>query len=591
MADVIPFHDAAAQYLSTLPTPQQAPVEAPQIQPGYDEAQPSTGITALQAGQVEQGIRPTWGENFMSTVTGAWEHSLVGIPGHIGPVGDQSSPGHPGALVNWLGDKIDSYVYGKSGFDKITAAEANKRYPDMPKPFTEDIYPQIAESRYNEFLRKQKEAAFYARGEPLGAVSGFVAGGLGSAALPETWLMSKTLGIAAEGALGKEAAKKIPSIFAQNFIANAVSESTAGVLDATRQQEAPTPGEVLKSSITGAAIMTGIHVVLGAAGKQFKELTSDVREKIQKKSITQAENNVKIDTKTEALETALRESGLSQDGSSGYRYEPLTQDQPQTVYAAVEKSGGNIPIDSEFGGSEVIHSSDNAQVAENKGEAIQEIRIPKETKLINADEPLSGPEGEKIRSFLEKDSGVKLDDSNVTIRDGLHELANRINSGEVPEAVRIKMNESLKAEGFSGYKYVEDSGQGIKDNRVALFDAPKENLRRYFEADQNAVPKVSDDQHLQHLSESTDQNNSVYNTPENLKTLDDLKEVKDFKTKSEAEQYYNETADINKKFLEASAETNPAIKEELKTIDAEHKQETLLDKAIDLLKNCFIGGY
>lgn len=460
-------------------------------------------IISSQEGEGEAGIRPTRWEQYGARFRQLSQDLPVTLPFITGDHGDEV----PGALPRMYQDW--TFERSLEGRPKITKDEANARFPGMPVPFDEAVYPEVAQARYNYAKRRQLEQQWIDRGPEVGHLS-TLAVGLTGALDPVNIATGLATGMVGEAGLLAAASRgysigrktAFATSLASNFAANFAGELPAYFHNKSQNLEVDL-GASAEGAFYGALGGTALHVGLkpllvsggerlnrfvSAARERFRGVAPAVQEKMLREGVTQHLNGEQIDTTTSATNMELRGRGFVQPGgpASQYRYSELTHPSEAAHYRAVEAEA-NAPVifSPELGGGGV-HAVDNPVVANNHAGTpesqfhgkIEEVHVDPNAKFINLDEPLpksvidevirqiseiGGADAEALRAHIEKMAGRDVLKS-------LHE------SGGDPDAVQA----AAAADGFDGYRYVE-GGQ----------DSPSHNVIKMFEEGKGSAPGVA----------------------------------------------------------------------------------------------------
>lgn len=495
----------------------------------------SGGLPAFLSGEAEEGIRPTPWQSWVESLK---EESLDSPIGFF--------PGFEGALARGHVQHQIEEQFRRENRSKISADEANRRYPGLPKPFAESIYPEVADLIASDNRRRQDLRAWIGRGEmtgfydtlsgviaggvagslggPFGVAAGAVGGGIagsvfggssvvGGVADPANLaLMIATGGISR--ALG--AANTVRNSFLQNLAGNLVTSGLTVPQRIKERQDVSLAQEAV-SVVGGAAGGTVLEVAMGAAARGLRAVfgraeafasrsSVATQERNLRAAVAQHEAGARIDVTPATRELELRTAGALEPGVGGapYVFRPGEAPSSRVYYAARHADTGEAIPFGDFG--EVgLHAVDNSRSANNLASApeseltgrIQEVRVPEDAKLLDLEKPVTDPASAQFISALERQMGVKLDlPEGATVGDALREIRHEIVFGDLPRpAVRVAADVA-QGMGFDGYQYVNRVGNS-EHNGIVLFDEKRALPGQEFTANKDITPRMNPEEQQQ----------------------------------------------------------------------------------------------
>ncbi len=467
----------------------------------------TTGIPAFESGEQEQGIRPTkWGAFIESIKLGSMDSPVGAIPGYEG-AGIR-------ALVQ---SQMETEASG-SGQAKLSPEEANKRYPGLSKPFSEPIYPAVADLIASDVRRKENMRAWVDRGPGLGTASSLLASGVAEGLDPFNLAASlATGGVASALRIGGRGAIGAARVFGENVVGN-LAGSAVTASQRSREGEDVTLAGELTSATVGAVVGTGIHygiaglvrgtgMVLGRAENLAARMSPDAQERSLRAAIHQHENGAKVDVSPSVKEAELRMSGAVQPGADPgpYRFEGDAPAGGRTFYMAADANTG-APVSFADVGQVGLSVVDNPQVASNLASApdspftgrLREVTVPADAKLLNLETSLADPQAKAFVDAIEARMGAKFDlPEGATLKDVLSEIRTGFVDG--PEGRRPAIREAAdiaQAQGFEGYQYVDET-TSQKHHGVVLFDETRGEVGQEFMANNDLTPRMTGEEAAQ----------------------------------------------------------------------------------------------
>lgn len=545
-----------------------------------------------QMGEGEAGIKPDWWGKFGTSVQQLSERLPIGIPG----VGADA----PGAWVRAVSDWAMEREQGFAGKSKITAQEANTRYPGLPIPFSEPIYPEIAQHRYDEFERRKTQQEWIDRGPKTGF--GFDAAvGAFSMFDPIYALTNIATGAAFSGAKVLNPVTGILESQTSNFgkilVENAVGNLAADIpsyLQERSEGQVSSLEDTVTGAITGAALGAGLNKVLHSVYERFRSTPESVREKITREAISQHESANRVNTASTGVTQTIRRFGLTDINGreSSYRYYPSEHPSDNVHYQAINDKGSQVPFAEEMG-LDGLHAVNNPDTANNSlgglesryDGKIKEMNISHDAKMINIDDLISDKEIKPIADSLIEKYGLKDIPSDATIRDVFKNISSQEGTGDLPSGTMRSLKDELIAKGYDGFKYTEKLGNEPLHDGVYMFNDSKVTSGQTMTGNREVVPMMN--------GAERSFREKLESEPVNYKNYDPIteKELKDYATTGELkpeeidpilDHQYEQSQNILKEFKEEDPEAAEILQEH-KRLEATEKQEA---NAIGEMINC-----
>lgn len=557
----------------TLPPPDPASVPQPE--------QTGPSVAAARAGELESGIAPSrWGRLKAAL-------SLMSMDAPTGFMPDSE-----GYATRWATRKSMEGDAAAAGTSKLTPEEANKRYPGLPKPFDQPVYPAVAQLMSDDNQRRQRLQAWQARGQDIGPnlpvignVTQFVLGGLGSVADPAN------LALFAAGGAAFRAAGYAPGLAAtlgENVAGSAVAQVPGYLERQQEHQDTDLAGEA-KSALVGGVFGTAIHYLFRGSPKaeeQLKNTPSSVRQQAIETLIRQQELGLRPDISPIEDLAARRAEGQVKAGvEDTYIFQEPRNPSDINYYTAIDPDSGQFAqMGADYG--QGINMVDNPAVARNhagtpesNGEGyVTRVALPEDAKLLDLRESASDDKVAPFVKEIEEELGYKL------------ELPENPKLSDVLDAIRTQSKalggngleiaqDIAKREGYDGYKFPGVDSQGTPiNNRAFLFDKSRAVPLEAEVANKDAVPTLSAEQ-ARALSENSDTStNQRFYDQDAVDRVEKAAALKDKGVvKGEASK---ETPELPKEVKQAEAEARARLAQRLSTIeDPEYKAE--LQKQID----------
>lgn len=395
------------------------------------------------------------------------------------------------------------------GVGKISAEEANKRFPDIETPFREPVNPYIAQLQYDKQQRNMElqrkiesgpqdtwtKTKVFGAGilahlmDPLefgvGALMGWAAGGLAAKGA----LGAKVAGASAKVAqgtvgIGTRVGLEVAEAGLGNLGQNIAQEA---VLAKTTVKEGGTYDPETGTLLTDLAVNTFAATAVGFGIKEgafhLRSLKRILRETspqadlaIARTVIGNMDQDIRPDV-SPILETLAKETSVKpQDyGQPPYHYEPVT---PETAgnrkfyVSTVENTarfqdGTRAPLGDDFGmGTQLTDNPGVANAAAARGMSdgvgsVHEVSL-NDLKPIQLDAPIP----ENLKEILGEDVSITPE---MTVREALQTIQNAIDDELIPST---RMNDLKQAFVESGYNSLVSDGT----QRLGVDHTPHNNI-------------------------------------------------------------------------------------------------------------------
>lgn len=577
-----------------------AGIQVPSAGPIQQMDQPvDTGVESFKKGEAERDIVPSRWEQFVSGLKQNSGESRIGF-----------MKDEPGTLVRGhIQDQLEKEDQAHNVL-KITADEANKKYPGLPVPFNEPVDPYLAELRYADFQKRQKEAEWKDRGGPtpwadfaaeivggfadpanmaLGLVGGRVFGAAG---------ISKTL-----AKLGKVGA--VGDIYLQNLAANVATGLPSYYQEKKEQQDVTLKG-AFGQAAAGAVGGTALHYVAGTLGKAFyglsekyRNISPELKDEAVRTVVTQNERGVRPDITPVMTEMKARENGALEGAQSPYRFEPMNHPSERPMYAGFQSTGEPLHLQELGPGTSMTDNPAmvNNLVSNPKGEpgTIARMEVPPEAKLLDLDQPLTAMGDAKLSQALktlEEKSGAKFDVvPNQTFKDVFTQLQDKIAHGELPPEVMSHIQDIVRSEGFVGYKGVYQTSDGVSHNVVHSFDDQMQPKDQY-QANSELTPQRTSEQRVLENQQMDQPHRQETYSSDREKLIHDLRKGDPINSKPEdMEPVWKDQYDAHRAYLDEMAKDNPELSEEIKNeLDGENKVDQQEKGVFKKLVDCVRGS-
>lgn len=487
------------------PVPAQAPANAPTFQPfGQPEGGgPSIPVTLpnfekrFKSGESTEGLTPR---------PSAWDAFSANAQRTI------QDPAHGLGLLYRMGQEN-----GMPSGNQLSPAEAEKRYPGRPIPYTTPVNENIARLEYNDRLKQQQLDEWIARGnhpaaefaggmagsltDPMALALGAITGGVAETALPAT-----------SGFLAKAAA---------HYLGNwGGFASIARLEDALAGGPQKSAGQLLQETAVPAAAMSVLGLGLSAVARRFLNERGNMSEDAAsiRRNAAALEQDQRPPSLDEERKTAgQRRAGANEPGPGQPIQFPAVVTSPiqeAKLYGAAHSDGSPLIHEHGFGpGRQFTDSYDVANNGVSRSTDVPgqvgETKLPEGSKLLDLNKPALGDyeqghpaffggEGSFLKAIEEK-LGIHLGDldlDGMSIKDVLEHITDAAGTKEVPADAMKQIQDIAKAAGYDGYQF---DGGGIRysdevaptNRQVHMFDASGMSIGDQYHADPSTTPQFS----------------------------------------------------------------------------------------------------
>lgn len=452
---------------------------------------PSGGLDAFQSGELEAGIVPQGRfEVFVEKLKQASSESPVGF-----------MPDEEGAGIRAVSQWLTSQELAAGGREKMSPDEANRRYPGMTKPFTEPVYPEIAEVMRSDQEKREKRQAWIDRGPETGWLADL---GVGVATNldPAVAALNIAGGAAfrAAGVVGKNLVGKGAASLAENLAGNVAAQ---GLTYSQRSKEGTAEGlggeavQALEGAVGGTLLHGALAGVAMGVGRAL-----DMRK--LRAAVLQHEMGARVDVEPAVREGHLRASGAVRDGSSDYVYAPLRHPSERTFYAGSHAETGQI-VDFAGLGEVGTHAVDHPDVANNLASdpdtaftgTMTELTVPEGGSFLDIDQPVTAPESAAFLDAVQTRAGVKLElPAEATLKDALTLLRDQsVDKNGIPVPAGQEAVAVAREMGFDGYRY-QGGTMEAPHNGMVLFDEAKATRGQEYQTNNDRVPRMTPDEQV-----------------------------------------------------------------------------------------------
>ena len=326
-------------------------------------------------------------------------------------------------------------------------------------------------------------------------------------------------------------------------------------LRASGQQEVPSVAETVGGSVAGAVVGT---TVFHALGKILSKGTGSI--------VRSLENGKTPSDAPFKEELQVRNSG-DQPGST-YIYTRETNPSNKSYYTG---EAGQNALRDEFGG---ILASDNHGVINSKDIPQNRIKIRDKANFLDGEEPTSSELGKIVAALM----GAEQPKEEMSIKEF---LTSEAENGKDVQAL-------LKAGGYDGIFYTESHPNGLKDNRLSLFDTDHVNEETLPHEPDKVNNAMGDAIEAEKQGISFEKSDFIPDTiPEEMKALRDTgmveRELKDAK-------FLDEQDSILTAELKAAAESNPELASHLEVLEKESAPDADLYDAAKKYVSSYLEG-
>lgn len=554
---------------------------------------------AVRGGLPDAGIAPSKGEKFKEMVRQVFEASPVGIPGFA-----------EGAIPRYFGQVIAEDFARRTGSLKLSPDEANRRFPGLPKPFTEPVYPEVAELIHKENRRKQYNQAWIDRGPEMLGGYDRLAAGLAGGLDPLNVLMGGAIGGVMKSA---GLAESLATVYGSNLIGN-VAGQVPNYLQSQLERQQTNLGEELKGAAIGAVGGTAFHYAVVKPAIAFFERTSaKLKAKGVSDAIAQHESGATVDVSHVVESQAAREAGLTQPRVVGgvripdqvHTFAPLEHPSERLMFAAADpETGASSSMGSPFG--EGVALTDKEAQARNAagtpeshmdGE-VKSVQVRPDAKIINLDEPLPDYLLAQAAAELRK-AGLEGQISSKELaaapgKEVLRLLADlpRDVEADAPSATKV-MQARAEANGIDGYRWTEMGADGApSNNRALIFDHTKAEVVGSQVADKAKVPQMTPEQSKAAAEQAI--------APERQRLVSDdataqvMEAAKRIETEEKSTERFRQEemqarAAIERRLKEAPGPAAEEARKALEAIQRDHLVDRQMAEGFDVVSDC-LGG-
>lgn len=469
------------------------------------QVEPEGGLAGSNLGEIGQGIRPSRWDTIMESI------KLHGMDVPLGIPGVDSE----GALFRMHEQSAIRQRLDEEHSQKMSIEELNKNYPGMPIPFSAPEYPAIADIQHADQMRRVRSAAWIARGPEVGALPGAIIGGLGGAAqgvlggpvgigigalvgaglgayagpgsaAASLDALNLALNFATVGVASKLGyAQSLKTIAAENLAITAGTEIPVYLQNRAEHQNVSL-GEAATNVLISAGISTGIGAIFHSAFSALGKTPPEERIQNLKEGITQAESGQKIDMSASSEAQSARARGEARPGTVPPEYVPGAIEHPsdRTFFTSRDGNNTGIPMD-QYG--EGVYASDNGMVANNLGDRVTAVKVPKEAKFLDLNEPFPANIAAYVATEIEK-LGIKLPEDFLKQNSGKRVIDYLTGEGATSADKHSQeiIREISQSEGYDGYRYTADMGG---DNRIVMFDKAQLTPTQEYQANQDLAPR------------------------------------------------------------------------------------------------------
>lgn len=504
-----------------------------------------------------------------------------------------------------------------SGVKRISADEANKRYPGMPTPFREDVNPFVAQhlyDRHQERMELQRKVQLgpsdnwsktkqFGAGllahlmDPLefgvGQVVGLGVGGLiargsfGTAA--QTAAQSARAGTAG---FATRAALEVAESGAGNLVENVIQEgATAPTVIREGGQYDPVVGmqNVAISTFGGTLGISGAKLAVkglfGGGARLWRALRDTSPEAdlaVMRTATSQMAQDIRpnVEPIVNALAKETDVNAQMHPGKFSYNYEPLTpRSGGKDFYVVTRGEFGSERVavgDRYLGGIQATDNSGiaNASAARAMGDADSAVWKVRAGELNTLD--LNAPIPENARGSFEgvlNEIGEKVDFENTSGKDILDSIMVAIDEGDLDASKLENITQGLKDQGFNSWVHDGSRRLGYQHephNVLEVFDDSVMEPQGRFSPD----PQVRADPTQEQVDFSEQYGQGIKNR------LD--------VDSDRFDQFHKEIRENDTKITQAAAEAPERTKALLEEFDALEKQGLLDDpgmlKELEVLK-------
>lgn len=500
-----------------------------------------------------------------------------------------------GSIPRMVGDAMTTAMEASSGAAKISPEEANRRYPGLPVPFKEPVYPEQAALISAENDRKKRNQAWIDRGPQTGWGTNLLVG-LGGGIDPGNILAG--IGVGA-GFKVAGIAENLLSVYGQNLLGNALGQ-VPGYIQSGRERQVQDLGSEIFNAATGAVLGTGLHFAIKSGLEFFERTPKSVKERALKAALIQHENGKKIDVSPAVGAHLGREGGAVAPGAiDPYKFRELGHPSENQFFQPLDADTGANPTMGQ-GWGDGAYYTDSPAVARNTSGTpesamdghVNKVEIPKAAFFADLDAPLPEPLLKKLISVLSK-AGVKDVPTLEQLADvpgkSALDLLRGIDGPEGGKTPLEAFNSEVKKDGYDGYRYTADGLNGQPNNRVMMFDPERAKVVETLQADKSKVPAMSAEQ-AKAASEASDGpgqtrligDDAAAKVGEAIKTLETAQE-------SQA-RFKMEETEARARLEKAVAESPDSdLREKIDQVDRQYEADKREADAARALAECLSG--
>lgn len=510
--------------------------------------EPTETQTFAPDGLQQRGVRPT------SKWDMWWEHSWENAQ-------DETESA---VLMQYLGRKQEREFTGT----KLTADEANKLYPGMPKPFDGPVDPVLANLSYSEFKRREAHRVWMDRGPETGLPFEFSSGFAASFFDPA----NQALNLATAGMFSvAKVPLKFGGILAENILQSVATEALVRKRLADEQQPKSAADSAASVAI-GSAAGTALHYGIGFLASRSEVALAKTKEHITAlppgrvratlmRFIKASESGQKFSPAAEMTRPGVTEfTSPEVDPEAGH----ATVEHPseRQFYLSEHRETGTPVTSSEPYGGTVVHDNPtharNATAGENPGEhgSVRSVDIDPNSKWVPLNSDVHDP---SIVPVL-KAAGIEQSPPQETLKSFLMSL-----KAESPEAM-ARVVSAFQRAGISGFSDVVETPAG-KSNVLHVFDTNSHSVS-------DPMP-VNPDKIAGQSSGEVERLQAAQDAPENKKFYEPPPAKVEKLVSPEGKTVTPVELEANqaRSELEVLAKNDPSIAQELKDIDSREKYD------------------
>lgn len=429
--------------------------------------------------------------------------------------------------VNLIQRLFSTNELENTGVAKISPEEANKRFPDMPTPFREDVNPYVAQLQYDKIQRKMELERKVSQGpQDSWSKTKVIGAGLIAHALDPLEFGAGAFigwgvgGLAARGAFGTRIAATAARVgageasvltrtsfnIAEQGVGNFAQNIGQEALQARAQAKEGIPDLRSNDDIltdiafnTFAATALGVGVKEGAfqlkgIKRMLRSTSPEADLAIARATIGNVENDIRPDIqpmlKTLAQETSVNPKHF---GENPYVFEKGIEG--KKLYVATRTAGPDIgsantvPLGDDFGMG--VHVSDNPGVANAAAArsmsdsvgAVHEVDVGKLNAIdldVKPDPVLAEPLGAVLKAMGEDPSLTE----SMSTKDILKMIQNAVDSEHLPEDTMQTIKQSFQERGYNAMTSDSRSHMGFEHephNHVTILDEALLSKKSSFE--------------------------------------------------------------------------------------------------------------